>query len=170
MPDTPRHLRLVEDSAHRAHARTAIAGRDIVAGVLAERIAEYLCIQLRTLHGQRTAGLTQVPPGEALQMRGYARDIMRLVDEIAVERPPTPFEIAHVELATALALARSRVRCHASANRHRLSVWRPDPQRAGVEQAACEKCGAGASLHLATAQENISDELLTACPSLWRPW
>jgi hypothetical protein len=44
-----------------------------------------------------------------------------------------------------------------------LSVWRPDEDRAGCEVARCERCGAGAAIHLGTAQESVSDELLARC-------
>lgn len=167
MPTQSSKLHVVSESPLRTHARTAIAltHQDVARGVLHERVAEFLCIQLRLLRGGREASLAQVPRGEADVMRQLAIGVFRLVDEIAAERPPTTFEIACYEQRKALVLAHDRVRCHAVAHGHRLSIWRPEEDRSGCEAARCERCGAGASIHLGTAQESVSGELLTSCPS-----
>jgi hypothetical protein len=60
-------------------------------------------------------------------------------------------------------LARLRVRAHGEANRHRLGIWREDPERPGVEMIACIHCGAGASVNREAAIESVSKELLEAC-------
>lgn len=64
-----------------------------------------------------------------------------------------------------LALARLRVRAHGEANRHRLGIWREDPDRPGVEMIACIHCGAGASIHREDARESVAAELLQVCGS-----
>lgn len=163
-----RHLHLVDDPAYRTYARSVIETRaDLVSRVLQERIADYLCVELRG------AGLAQVTPNDVALMRDRARTLIHLLHEIKAERPPTPYEIAQVEQAKAVTLAKARVRCQASAHKHSLSVWRPDPERPGYELANCDRCQAGVSLHVGQAQESPSEALLLACTPTkrtWRPW
>lgn len=159
-------LRLVSVSPHRAHARAvlAMAHEDVERGVLQERVAEFLCLQANGLRRGATASLAAVSPAEANTYRQWALGILRLSDEIRAERPPTPFEVARYEQGKALVLAHGRVRCHATSNGHALSVWRPDPLRDGYEWACCERCRAGASIHIGTGEESLSDDLLRVCP------
>lgn len=163
-----RHLHLVDDPAYRTYARSVIETRaDLVSRVLQERIADYLCVELRG------AGLAQVTADDATLMRERARNLLlHLLHEIKAERPPTPFKIAQVAQAKALTLARARVRCQASAHQHALSVWRPDPERPGYELASCDRCQAGVSIHVGQAQESLSEALLLPCTPrrMWRPW
>jgi hypothetical protein len=139
----------IEESPHRTHARTAVAlaHADVERAALLARLTEFLDVEL----------------GELVQSAGLAGAILRLVDEIRAERPPTPFEIAHVAHARTLQLARSRVRCHAVANGHTLGVWRTDPARPGCEEARCTRCGAAAAIPLGTAREHLADALLRGC-------
>lgn len=141
-----------------------MAQEDVTRGVLIDRLAEFFSQNIRGLHGKPRLSLLQVPPNEAAEMRQWAACAMRLVDEIEAERPPTAFEVTRYEQRKALVLAHGRVRVQAWANHHKLSVWRPDPDRDGRELAACELCGAGASIHLETGQESLSDQLLRVCP------
>lgn len=159
-------LQLVSESPHRAHARAALsmAHEDVTRGVLLERLAEFLCQQVRGLHGKPKVTLLQVLPGEASEFRQWAANVMRLADEIEAERPPTAFEIARYEQRKALVMAHHRVRCQAVANGHLLGVWRADIDRVGFELASCEHCSAGASVRLDSAIESISDSLLASCP------
>jgi hypothetical protein len=140
----------------RAYARAAIeaagAGvEELRAAVLRERLAEYFRLKFRTL---------DVPPALVEELVDGA---IRIVDAIDAERPPTSFEIGAVVHGQEIALARGRVRIHGRANAHELGAWRPDPDRPGSETIACLNCGAGATLHLATAGESISPRLLEAC-------
>jgi hypothetical protein len=166
MPQQRSKIPPVEQSPVRAFARAAVtvAQNDVATGVLLERIADYLCVQLRALHGKPTASLHTVPLGERNQMLQFAVGIVGLVRTIDGELPPTDAEVLRYHQNRRLTLARGRVRCQASANGHALSVWRPDPDRSAHELAACERCRAGASIHVATGHESISDALLQPCP------
>lgn len=59
--------------------------------------------------------------------------------------------------------ARRRVRDLAEDHGHALGFWRLDPDRPGALHTLCHRCGAGASIHRATAQESISDALRLPC-------
>jgi len=146
VPVDSRTLRLVADSPLRSHARIAVSA-DTERAVLLTRVAQFLRVEQPTSNANTAAA------------------VLRLVDEIRAERPPTPFEIACVEHERALQLARSRVRCHAVANGHDLAGWSADPERDGCELACCTRCRAGASIHLGTARESLSDDLLRSCPT-----
>lgn len=141
---------------------------DVTTGVLLERVADYLCVQLRALHGKPTARIFDVPVGERTQMYQFAVGILGLVRTIDGELPPTAAEIQRFSQNKALVLARGRVGCQARANRHRLSVWRPYIGHPGYELAVCERCGAGASIHIETARESLSELLLAPCLE-WHP-
>jgi hypothetical protein len=143
----------------RQFAQTAVAAahEDVVRAVLLERVADYLAV-VRRLQPPLT---TPVPaPLEAAQHRAVAAGILRLVDEIRAERPPTVFELAVQQHRQALTLARARVQCLAAAHQHELSRWRPDLVS---DAAACVRCGALAVIDLRTAQEALSPDLLSAC-------
>ena len=170
MPNQSSKLRPFREPPLRAFAREAVtlANEDIVTGVLLERIAQYLCTQLRCLHGKPTAALADVPVGERNQMMQYAIGIFGLVQTIEHDAPPSDAEIRRYIRGRQLTLARGRVRCQAVTFRHRLSVWRPDADRHGYELAVCERCGAGASIHVDTARESLSEPLLALCRE-WRP-
>jgi len=146
-----------------------LANEDVATGVLLERLAQYLCTQLRCLHGKPTAALADVPVGERNQMMQFALGILGLVTTLDNgELPPTEAEIRRYIQGRQLTLARGRVRCQAVTYRHRLSVWRPDADRPGYELVACERCGACASIHVETARESLSEPLLVLCRE-WRP-
>lgn len=93
---------------------------------------------------------------------------IRLVEQAHPLRTYARQAIAKYEQRRQLVFAHCTVRCYAAANSHQLSIWRPDPDRPGYELAACERCGAGASLHVDTARESISDALLTTCSAVAR--
>jgi Zn ribbon nucleic-acid-binding protein len=152
-------LHLVKTPPVREYARTAVvtAHEDVVRAVLLERVADYLAVVRRL----QPPTMTAVPaPREAAQHRAVAAGILRLMDEIRAERPPTVFEIAVQHHRQALTLARARVQCQATAHQHELSAWRPDQVS---EAAACVRCGALAVVDLRTAQEALSPDLLCAC-------
>lgn len=65
--------------------------------------------------------------------------------------------------ARADAFARAVIQCQATANSHRLSGWRPDPDRPGYELACCADCGAGVSVHVETAYLSPSDGIVSPC-------
>jgi hypothetical protein len=162
-------VRARSESPLRQYARDTVGfvEEDAVTGVLLERVAGFLCLQLRALHGRPTARLDQVPPGEANQMRSYAAGILHLVEAIRGEQPPTALELARYEVGKQVVLARGRVRVQARSHSHRLGVWRPDPYRPDHELVTCEACGAGATLNVQSAHESLSTPLLTLCPE-WR--
>lgn len=141
------------------------ARMDQVRGVLAWRVAQRLMDAIRERDRRGSAGLTRVNPNERAFYLSLAYQILELGDRIERTDPPTDAEIARYQSAMALQLARGRVRCQAAANGHHLSVWRPDPDRPVHELAACERCRAGASIHIATGTESISEPLLQPCPA-----
>lgn len=140
-----------------------LARVDQVRGVLAWRIAQRLMDEIRARDRRASARLEAVKPAERNFYLSLANQVLELGDRIVRTDPPTELEIIRYERACTLQAARGRVRCQAATNRHALSVWRPDPDRPGFELAACERCGAGASIHTDSGHESMSDELLQLC-------
>jgi hypothetical protein len=60
----------------------------------------------------------------------------------------------------------ARVRQVALAARHQLVPFRADETRDGFLFASCPRCGAGASIHLDTGVDSISDQLQQPCPDV----
>lgn len=151
------------ESPFTAYARDAVAlTRDQRQGVLERRIADYLATAVL---GMPWVHMDNLPVGVDPEFyRGMARVCVALCLSIDDSAPPTPTEILRYELNKRIQLARSRVRCIGSANRHRLSAWRPDTDREGVELVRCLCCQAGASLDLSSGDESISDALRADCP------
>lgn len=157
------NVREIHQSPLRDYAREAIAAvkTDQTVGVLTWRIATHIASRVLSMP---SVDLDNLPPGSAEFYLGLARTAIALVNTIDTEAPPTPMEILHYEHRRSISFARSRVRCVASTNNHRLGIWRSDPDRPGVELVRCLSCAAGASLNLTSADTSISDALLATCP------
>lgn len=155
----------IRTSPIRDYARDAVAAVqfDRRQGVLAWRVADYLLGQMRLLAGHSALPLDRVSPRERDFYLGLALTIQALHTSIETDAPPTESELYRYEQRKQRALARSRVRCIATANRHVLSVWRPDPDRPGVELVHCDACGAGASLRQDSGDESVSALLSQPC-------
>ncbi len=167
MPIQHTQVHVIEQSPLRVFAREALmaARIDQVRGVLAWRVAQRLMDTLRERDRRGSARLEAVNPNERAFYISLAHQVLELGDRILGTDPPTAAEVARYESTLALQLARGRVRCQAAAHWHVLSVWRPDPDRPAHELAACQRCGAGASIHIASGSESISTQLLSPCPS-----
>jgi hypothetical protein len=165
VPSQHSKIHAIRESPYRCLAREAVAlaHEDVTSGVLHERIAAYLCLQLRALHGKPTARLADVPVGEQAQMFQFAAGILGLVTSIHSDIPPTAAEVHRYRHRQDLARARARVRVEALTHHHRLSVWRPEPDRPGRELATCERCGAGATIHTETFDITFSELLEADC-------
>lgn len=163
------NLRDIPQSPLRAYAQTAVAGarEDQRQGVLAWRVATYLASQVRPYVGQSSLTLDRLSPAEQAFYVGLAHTVHALSVSIEAEAPPTPGEIARYESRKAVTIARSRVRCHAAANRHALGVWQPSREYR-FDVIRCERCGAAATLSLDRAQEELSEALLSVCPGVGR--
>jgi hypothetical protein len=154
----------------RTYARgaVAIAGENDVTRVAIRRVAGYLCEQRRRVQGLPVLHFDSVQPNERRAMLDWATDLLRIVDEIQGDKPPTPYELACVAQDRSVSAARARVKCQASEHRHMLGVWRPVPDRPGRELASCLRCAAGALIDMASGCESVSDALLTDCPEARR--
>lgn len=160
-------IQQIPPSPIRDYARDAVAAvrHDARQGVLAWRIATYLATQF--LSDPRVS-LYSLPAGSVDFYLGLAQTVQALCVSIDGDAPPTPGEIAHIERRKALAHERSRVKCHATANRHELGLWRVDFDRPGREEVSCVRCGAGANLPLDLAVASISDGLFAECSGVRR--
>lgn len=170
MTTHPSNVHPIRQSPLLRFARMAISHlqQDELTGVAIERIADYLCVFRREELGRETARLNQVSPRERETHLATATAIVGIIHGLAGDRPPTDAERARYQASKARGLAYARVRLQAVDHRHRLDVWRPDPDRPGYELIQCLRCGAGASIHLETARESASEALLAECPALTR--
>src|SRR5690348_6921279 len=99
MPIQSNPLRVVRESPVRAFAREAcrVTGIDVRTGVLLERIANYLCSEVRGRQAKPVLEFAELPAGERNWYLECAVNIVGLVDDIDRGEPPTAAEVARYE-------------------------------------------------------------------------
>lgn len=137
----------------RQYAREAVAATklDRLEGVVAWRIADYLCSQMRD------RSLDTLPMTEQENFVERAVYLMGLMHDYE----PTAHELLRYEQRKTLRLAEAKVRHEATRLRHQLEAFRVTEP--GRELAFCLRCHAGVTIYLDTAGISRSPLLESLC-------
>jgi hypothetical protein len=147
----------------REYAARAQAGRetDLLRAVLADRLAPIVEAAVREYLGRP---LSDLGWRERTLIANLAQRCAVQADDTYVHRPPTAGELARIEARKALASIQAQLRCDGNRLGHALDVFRPVPDRAGYVESVCRTCGAGVTVHTATAGVSPSEPFQAPCP------